>query len=397
VSRDQFNFDTLAGSATCVLAQNNQVCYFDYRRAVVTGLTVSQVYYYRVVAVTIVGDGQNATALPSPMIYIDCSAGNSIDSSGLCAPCAAGTYKPSSGSASCTACGAGTYTESAGASACFSCAAGTYKESSGSGSCILCPVNTVSLNTGSFSVSDCVCALGYGWNESYTRRRLLQQDVTYNCLAGEGRILVTDPVPHYVCRALPPPPPPPVEQCESSPAEPAPPQKLPTSAITDAYEGDRHSVIVQAPRPRRLSAPPAVSSYASYNYHVTRRLLQMELTVLPGMCVPCESSFYKNSVSNTRCQQCPADMSSQGGVNCTTAIVATVTATPAPDPVSAPEPDVIPDLKRALALTTPTPALATAPADAQTAILVGAIVGALAFLGGVVSLCLWWQTGRPPV
>jgi hypothetical protein len=72
------------------------------------------------------------------------------------------------------------------------------------------------------------------------------------------------------------------------------------------------------------------------------------------------------------------------------------TPKPAPPPTT-PAPDV-PSLKRELVVTTPTPALATAPADAQTGVLVGAIVGVLAFFCVVVSLCLWFQTrkGRQP-
>jgi hypothetical protein len=104
VSRDPLNFDTLAGSVTCVMGQLDQFCKFDRRIVAVTGLTVSQVYYYRVIVVTIVGDGRKSSALSSPMIYINCPAGNFINSSGLCAPCVAGTYKPSSGSEACTTC-----------------------------------------------------------------------------------------------------------------------------------------------------------------------------------------------------------------------------------------------------------------------------------------------------
>jgi hypothetical protein len=68
-------------------------------------------------------------------------------------------------------------------------------------------------------------------------------------------------------------------------------------------------------------------------------------------------------------------------------------------PPTTPTPAVVNILRRATALTTPTPALATAPADAQTATVVGAIVGVLAFFCCVVSGCLFWQTrkGRPPV
>ena len=382
VSRDPFNFDTLAGSVTCVIGQLDQFCKFDRRIAAVTGLTVSQIYYYRVLAVTIVGDGQNASVMSSPMIYINCSAGNFIDSSGLCASCVAGTYKSSSGSASCTACpvgtytnidgatvctqcvgnttsasnstvcacksgfyevpssnasatnetsctacdtgsytnttgasactacDAGTYTDTAGASACLTCAAGTYKDSSGPGNCTMCPVNTISLTVGSVSVSDCVCALGYEWNQSYPLRRLLQEDVTYNCLPGEERILVTDPVLHYLCRPLPPPPPLP-----PTPPPSPPPPPLPLSSTWN------------------FNLSPMTNLYASDNYSLTRRLLQMERRLFSEVCIRCESHFYKDTVSNSRCHQCPADMFSQDGVNCawknvSASAFTTVAATP---------------------------------------------------------------------
>lgn len=395
VSGDPSDFQTLAGSVTCVTGQTGSVCHFDRRVALVTGLAAGRVYYYRVLGGTIIGDGQNSTVLTSPRIpdslfavtcpantqcsgclFLDecmCNAGYYGNATDTCTACAAGTYKQSSGFGTCATCPAGKTTQSSGSVSCTPCAAGTYKESSGSESCVMCPNNTLSLNTGSVSVSDCVCAVGYEWNASYPLRRLLEQDATYNCLAGEQSILLTDPVAHYVCRPTPPPPPPPpVEQCECSPAELAPPQMLSTPPITDAYEGYGHSLTVGAPPPRRLWMTPTANSYASYNYHVTRRLLQMDLTLLPKTCVPCESSFYKDSVSNARCQQCPADMSTQGGVNCTRTnnetnasahtvgavtlpsrttaspianvleyTAATVTATPAPDSVSAPPPDLM--------------------------------------------------------
>jgi hypothetical protein len=69
-----------------------------------------------------------------------------------------------------------------------------------------------------------------------------------------------------------------------------------------------------------------------------------------------------------------------------------------PKPVVPPTtPTPIPDvniLRRATALTTPTPTLASAPADAQTATVVGAIVGVLAFFCCVVSGCLYFQTRK---
>ena len=123
-----------------------------------------------------------------------------------CVSCINGTYKANTGDNTCAVCDAGKVSGvgaafctavscNAGYSgpvSCTACAAGTYKQSSGSESCVMCPVNTVTLNAGSVSVSDCVCAVGYEWNASYPLRRLLQQDATHNCVAGEERILVTD-------------------------------------------------------------------------------------------------------------------------------------------------------------------------------------------------------------
>ena len=134
-----------------------------------------------------------------------------------CVSCINGTYKANTGDNPCAVCDAGKVSGvgaafctavscNAGYSgpvSCTACVAGTYKQSSGSESCVMCPVNTVTLNAGSVSVSDCVCAVGYEWNASYPLRRLLQQDATHNCVAGEERILVTDTldtVAHYVCR-----------------------------------------------------------------------------------------------------------------------------------------------------------------------------------------------------
>ena len=458
VSADPSDFRTLAGKVTCVLGQVGSTCHFDRRVALVTGLTAGQVYYYRILATTIIGDGKNSTPLTSPIPFEYCNAGYYGNMGGTCAACAAGTYKNfsgygscgnctagrsgsvscdtcnagyymnqgdtcvacaagtyknSSGSVSCAPCPAGTYTETTGSVSCAPCPAGTYKNSSGTESCTMCPVNTLSLNVGSVSVSDCVCALGYEWNESYTLRRLLQQDVTYdclaeevrllltdpvphyvcialrllqedvtyNCLAGEVRILLTDPVAHYVCRALPPPPPveqcesSPVEQCESSPVEHVSPQNLSAPPITDAYVAYSHYVTVEAPPPRRLWTPPATDSYGSYNYHVTRRILEMEPTSMSAICVPCESRFYKDGVGNTRCHECPAGMFSQGGVNCThttnvtstsTSTVGAATTTPVPVSVTTtPVPVSVTTTTVPVSVTTtPVPVSVTTPAPA---------------------------------
>jgi hypothetical protein len=55
-------------SVICVIGQNNPTCHFDRRVALVTGLTKARVYYYRVMAGTIVGVGRNTTSVASPVI-----------------------------------------------------------------------------------------------------------------------------------------------------------------------------------------------------------------------------------------------------------------------------------------------------------------------------------------
>ena len=300
VSADPLDFQTLNASVTCVIGQNDPVCYFDWRIASVTGLTAGHVYYYRVLGGTIIGDGQYTTTLTSPtipepvacpvntqcsscMFLSDCVCragyyGNNRDN---CTACVIGTYKQSTGFGSCVSCPGNTTTSSIGSvsvsdcvcpfgtymesvslqtcascpgntstfrfgsvnvsdcdcaigtymesvslqtctpcpsntttlstgsvsisdcvcktgysgndgESCTACAAGTYKESSGSGPCVMCPANTLSLNTASVSIFDCVCVIGYGWNESYPLRRLMQQDVCDNCLGREDLTLVTD-------------------------------------------------------------------------------------------------------------------------------------------------------------------------------------------------------------
>ena len=75
-------------------------------------------------------------------------------------PCASGTYKVASGSATCTACLAGTFKPLGGPGACLSCEAGTYQAASNASECTACPTDTVS-SEGSTGLSSCVCSAGY--------------------------------------------------------------------------------------------------------------------------------------------------------------------------------------------------------------------------------------------
>jgi hypothetical protein len=62
------SFQSLVGNTTCRTGQTNNLCNFDEGLAIVTGLTKAQVYYFRVLGGTIIGDGQNSTAVISQPI-----------------------------------------------------------------------------------------------------------------------------------------------------------------------------------------------------------------------------------------------------------------------------------------------------------------------------------------
>ena len=68
VSANPSDFRNLVASVTCEIGQKDSVCNFDRRVAGVVGLTKARVYYYRVMAGTIIGDGQNSTTVTSPTI-----------------------------------------------------------------------------------------------------------------------------------------------------------------------------------------------------------------------------------------------------------------------------------------------------------------------------------------
>jgi hypothetical protein len=108
VSGDPLDFQTLAGSVTCVIAQNNPACHFDRRVALVTGLTGDRVYYYRVIAVTIVGDGQYSTTLTSPTIRAPANCLCTGYTVGVCTACVSAS-QPASTDVSACVCGPGRY------------------------------------------------------------------------------------------------------------------------------------------------------------------------------------------------------------------------------------------------------------------------------------------------
>jgi hypothetical protein len=125
-----------------------------------------------------------------------CSKGYTLNASGACVECGAGTYKSVLGSSACSNCSKGTYaatTGNADASACLACPdnsqtvasgsvtetqclcdagymsgdsgcvqcpAGTYKSTLGS-SCVVCPQNTYSGRTGATDAATCVKCPAY--------------------------------------------------------------------------------------------------------------------------------------------------------------------------------------------------------------------------------------------
>ena len=108
VSGDPLDFQTLAGSATCISGQNDPVCHFDRRVALVTGLTGGRVYYYRVLAGTIIGDGQYSTTLTSPTIPAPPTCMCTGYTGDVCTACVSAS-PPASTDASACVCGPGQY------------------------------------------------------------------------------------------------------------------------------------------------------------------------------------------------------------------------------------------------------------------------------------------------
>lgn len=115
-SADPADFRTLAGNVTCVSGQNNPVCHFDRRVALVTGLPAGRVYYYRVIAGTIIGDGQISTTQTSTMIPAPVTLSTKCVCTSYtgdtCTACVTAS-PPASTSISACVCGAGQYDASA--------------------------------------------------------------------------------------------------------------------------------------------------------------------------------------------------------------------------------------------------------------------------------------------
>ena len=191
-------------------------------------------------------DKTNSPASSSALTACTCNVGFTGPNGGPCTQCVNGKYKNVSGSGACTNCSAGMYSDTAGGTA-----------------CTWCPMNTVSLLPGSTS-SQCVCAAGYETgNGTVKTRRLLQHKDIYHvvsgdepnftdeCPGGQVRTLVSEPVPHYVCRHAPPPP-------EISPT---PPMSLPTPLMVTATP----PTVLPEPTPptelpTELPTPPTVLS-----------------------------------------------------------------------------------------------------------------------------------------
>lgn len=57
------SFETVVSNRKCHRGEGNAVCNFDERITIVTGLNTADVYYFRVVAETIIGDGEYSTTL----------------------------------------------------------------------------------------------------------------------------------------------------------------------------------------------------------------------------------------------------------------------------------------------------------------------------------------------
>ena len=108
VSGDPLDFQTLTASVTCVSGPATPACHFDRRVALVTGLTAGRVYYYRVLAGTIIGDGTYSTTVTSPTIPAPPSCVCTGYTGGTCTGCVS-ISAPASTSISACVCGPGQY------------------------------------------------------------------------------------------------------------------------------------------------------------------------------------------------------------------------------------------------------------------------------------------------
>ena len=111
VSGDPLDFQTLTASVTCVIGPATPFCHFDRRVALITGLTGGRVYYYRVIAGTIIGDGTYSTTLTSPTIPAPPTCVCTESTGGTCTACVS-ISAPASTSINDCVCGPGQYDES---------------------------------------------------------------------------------------------------------------------------------------------------------------------------------------------------------------------------------------------------------------------------------------------
>jgi hypothetical protein len=86
-----------------------------------------------------------------------CGPGTTGPVGGPCSPCAAGTYKNTTGSEACTNCPAGTYKDTTGSAPCVACPTGYTAVSAGSWQCIACPYE----HSNSLDGLSCQCNAGY--------------------------------------------------------------------------------------------------------------------------------------------------------------------------------------------------------------------------------------------
>ena len=86
-----------------------------------------------------------------------CAPGSYADGTGSrnCTPCAPGSYADGTGSRSCTPCAPGSYADGTGSSSCTPCAPGRFADGTGSTSCTSCAVGKAAGGTGSSACTAC--------------------------------------------------------------------------------------------------------------------------------------------------------------------------------------------------------------------------------------------------
>ncbi len=86
-----------------------------------------------------------------------CDVGTYQDAKGktACKSCGVGTYQNEKGKTNCKSCGVGTYQNETGKTACKSCGAGTYQDETGKNSCKSCGAGTYQNETGKTSCKSC--------------------------------------------------------------------------------------------------------------------------------------------------------------------------------------------------------------------------------------------------